>query len=111
MQKVIAKQKGFVIFVPNTKEGDAVKVKVTKVFRKVGFAEVIGEGEAPAEDQNAEDSGAEPEYDSPSDDSGDTDSEEKDKNKLLSISLQYFEYFFSHRVKINYNCTHCHCCK
>ena len=40
----IAKVKGFVIFVPNTKEGQEVKVRITKVFRKVGFGEVIGEG-------------------------------------------------------------------
>ena len=39
----IAKIKGFVIFVPNTKEGDVVKVKITKVLRKVGFGEVVGQ--------------------------------------------------------------------
>ena len=39
----IAKVKGFVIFVPNTKEGDNVKIKVTRVLRKVGFGEVVGE--------------------------------------------------------------------
>jgi len=39
----IARKKGFVLFVPNTKEGDEVKVRVTKVLRKVGFAEVVGE--------------------------------------------------------------------
>lgn len=37
----ICRKKGFVIFVPNTKKGDKVKVKVTKVFQKVGFGEVI----------------------------------------------------------------------
>ncbi len=40
----IAKVKGFVIFVPNTKAGDEVKVKITKVLRKVGFGEVVGQG-------------------------------------------------------------------
>lgn len=40
----IAKVKGFVIFVANTKKGDNVKIRITKVFRKVGFGEVIGEG-------------------------------------------------------------------
>jgi predicted RNA-binding protein with TRAM domain len=45
----IAKKEGFVLFIPNTKQGDHVKVRVTKVLRKVGFAEVIGEGSAPAE--------------------------------------------------------------
>ena len=37
----IAKYNGFVLFVPNTKEGDEVKVRVTRVLRRVGFAEVI----------------------------------------------------------------------
>lgn len=38
----VAKVKGFVLFVPNVKEGDLVRVRVTKVLRKVGFAESIG---------------------------------------------------------------------
>ncbi len=52
----IAKVKGFVLFVPGVKEGDEVKVKITRVLRKVGFADVVGEGspseatEKPAED-------------------------------------------------------------
>ncbi len=29
----IAKQEGFVLFVPNTKEGDEVKVRITKVLK------------------------------------------------------------------------------
>lgn len=41
----ICKKKGFVLFVPNTKEGDKVKIRVTKVLRKVGFAEVIGDAD------------------------------------------------------------------
>ncbi len=48
----IAKVKGFVLFVPGVKEGDSVKVRVTRILRKVGFAEVIGaSGGAPAESQ------------------------------------------------------------
>lgn len=42
----IAKVKGFVIFVPGTKQDETVRVKITKVFRKVGFAEVIGSATA-----------------------------------------------------------------
>lgn len=45
----IAKVKGFVLFVPNTREGDEVKVKITRVLRKVGFAEVLGKSDAPVE--------------------------------------------------------------
>ena len=36
----IARVKGFVLFVPNVKKGDFVKIRVTKVLPKVGFAEV-----------------------------------------------------------------------
>ncbi|MFZ2070082.1 MAG: TRAM domain-containing protein [Halobacteriota archaeon] len=39
----IARVEGFVVFVPNTKKGDSVKVKITKVSRRVGFAEVVSE--------------------------------------------------------------------
>ena len=39
----IAKKDGFVLFVPGTKQGDEVKVRITKVLQKVGFAEVAGE--------------------------------------------------------------------
>lgn len=43
----IAKVKGFVLFVPGVKEGDEVKIKINKVFRKVGFAESIGPATGP----------------------------------------------------------------
>ncbi len=50
----IAKKDGFVLFVPNTKSGQNVKIRVTKVLRKVGFAEVIGEGIAASEETPSE---------------------------------------------------------
>jgi predicted RNA-binding protein with TRAM domain len=37
----ITRVEGFVVFVPNTKKGDSVKVRITKVSRRVGFAEVV----------------------------------------------------------------------
>lgn len=37
----LAKVSGFVLFVPTTKQGDKVKVRITKVLNKVGFAEVV----------------------------------------------------------------------
>jgi len=37
----IARKEGFVLFVPDTKKGDKVKVKVTRVLRSVGFAEKV----------------------------------------------------------------------
>lgn len=58
----VAKIKGFVIFVPGVKEGDTVRIRVTKVLRKVGFAEVIGpatgapsSGSAPPKEKKEED--------------------------------------------------------
>lgn len=50
----IAKVNGFVLFVPKTKEGEVVKIRVTRVLKNVGFAEKIGEGEAPAEEKEEE---------------------------------------------------------
>ena len=55
----IAKIKGFVLFIPNAKEGEEVKVKITKVLRRVGFAEVVGAGSVPAEEAPAEEAEAE----------------------------------------------------
>ena len=45
----IAKVNGFVLFVPKTKQGENVKIKVTRVLKNVGFAEKIGEGTPSAE--------------------------------------------------------------
>lgn len=39
----IARVEGFVVIVPNTKVGDTVKVRVTKVLRRVAFGEVVTE--------------------------------------------------------------------
>jgi predicted RNA-binding protein with TRAM domain len=61
----IAKKQGFVLFVPGTKEGDEVKVRVTRVLRNAGFAEVIKGGspakkpEAAKEDGSVEDEASE----------------------------------------------------
>ena len=52
----IARHKGFVLFVPGAKEGDEIRIRVTKVFRKVGFAEILGsaEGSVSTEEPAAE---------------------------------------------------------
>ncbi|HZX12356.1 MAG TPA: TRAM domain-containing protein [Candidatus Nanoarchaeia archaeon] len=46
----IAKVKGFVIFVPNTKQGDHPKIKVTRVLKSVAFGEVVGSAESSEEE-------------------------------------------------------------
>ena len=50
----IAKKDGFVLFIPGVNEGETVTVKVTKVLRKVGFAEVVGEGSGSASEGESE---------------------------------------------------------
>lgn len=55
----IAKIQGFVIVVPNTKQGQHCKVRVTAVRGKVSFGEVVGDSDAGAsseEEQPAEES-------------------------------------------------------
>ncbi len=45
----IARIKGLVVFVPNTKPGDKVKVRITRISRRFCEAEVVGKGEAKTE--------------------------------------------------------------
>ena len=53
----IAKKDGFILFVPGVKQGDRVRIKVTKVLKKVGFAELVPGGAqteaAPDQEQQA----------------------------------------------------------
>ncbi|MBN1644733.1 TRAM domain-containing protein [Candidatus Woesearchaeota archaeon] len=69
----IAKKDGFILFVPGVKQGDKVRIKVTKVLKKVGFAEVVSKdkSEAPSE-ETAE----EPEEEAPEPESAPEDSED-----------------------------------
>jgi predicted RNA-binding protein with TRAM domain len=52
----IAKEKGFVLFIPGAKENDEVRVRITKVLRNVGFAEVIGKATGKTAEEPAEES-------------------------------------------------------
>jgi len=45
----IARVQGLVIFVPNTKQGDHVKIKVTRISRRFAEAEVVGKSEGGTE--------------------------------------------------------------
>ena len=65
----IAKKEGFVLFVPNAKKGDQVKIRVTRVLRNVGFAEVVG--------QSGSESGQEREESSEESYDGQTESSEE----------------------------------
>lgn len=50
----VAKVKGFVLFVPGTQAGQEVKVRVTRVLKKVGFAEVVGSSTGSTEQASEE---------------------------------------------------------
>lgn len=43
----LTRTKGFVLFVPDVKKGEHVRIKINKVLQKVGFAEVVGRLEKP----------------------------------------------------------------
>lgn len=45
----IARIKGLVCFVPNTKPGEKVKIRITRVSRRAAEAEVVGKSEGPTE--------------------------------------------------------------
>lgn len=47
----IARIQGLVTFIPNTKPGDHVKIRITRISRRFAEAEVVGEGEAEAEEE------------------------------------------------------------
>ena len=74
----IAKKEGFVLFVPNTKEGQEVKIRVTKVLRKVGFAEVVGESKSPKEEAQPD---AQTEESAPAQEAEQPTAEESEKQK------------------------------
>ena len=77
----IAKKEGFVLFVPNAKEGQEVRIKVTRVLRNVGFAEVVGEaGSATeqSEETDAEEQQEEETSDMPEEDTTEPESQKED---------------------------------
>lgn len=49
----IARIKGLVCFVPDTKPGDHVRIRITRISRKFAEAEVVGEA-APEETEESE---------------------------------------------------------
>lgn len=58
----VAKVNNFVVIVPGAKEGEKVKVRITRVLRKMAFGEVIShgsEGESSEESADEEASGEE----------------------------------------------------
>jgi predicted RNA-binding protein with TRAM domain len=80
----IAKKDGFVLFVPGVKQGQKVRIRVTKVLRKVGFAEVVGSaGAAAAPAEGAEGESAE----APAESAGEAPAEEGEGSSADSESF------------------------
>ena len=50
----IARIKGLVTFVPDTKPGDKVRIKITRISRRFAEGEVVGEAEEKAEAEEEE---------------------------------------------------------
>jgi predicted RNA-binding protein with TRAM domain len=50
----IARVQGLVIFVPNAKQGQHVKIRVTRISSRFAEAEVVGEGESPKSEEGTE---------------------------------------------------------
>jgi predicted RNA-binding protein with TRAM domain len=50
----IARIEGLVIFVPNAKQGEHVKIKVTRISRRFAEAEVVGEEKAQSEEEKTD---------------------------------------------------------
>ena len=77
----IAKKDGFVLFVPGTSTGEHVHIRVTRVLKRVGFAEVVRGGSAPKqaekEQQDEEEDQSAEEEPSDSEDFGEGEEEQK----------------------------------
>jgi len=50
----IARIKGLVIFIPETKPGDKVRIRITRISRRFAQGEVVGEAEEKTEEEEEE---------------------------------------------------------
>ena len=48
----IARIQGLVVFVPNTKTGDHVRIRITRISRRFAEAEVVGKEEAEEKEES-----------------------------------------------------------
>lgn len=76
----IAKKNGFVLFIPGVKEGQTVRIRVTKVLRKVGFAEVAGG--TPASSEGSESAPQEGSSDAPAEEASESAEEPADSENF-----------------------------
>lgn len=78
----ITRIQGFVIFVPGVKKDDEVRIRVTRVSSKFGFAEVVGgkEAEEEEEKEEAEEEGKEEEEEEPEEEGHEEEEEETEQD-------------------------------
>jgi predicted RNA-binding protein with TRAM domain len=84
----VAKKNGFVIFIPGVKEGQNVRIKVTRVLRKVGFGEVIGQASsspAPAKESHKKQEEQEEEYSAENDSDNFGEEEQEQDSETPSL--------------------------
>ncbi|MFW6230764.1 MAG: TRAM domain-containing protein [Nanoarchaeota archaeon] len=74
----ICKKDGFVIFVPGVKKDEAVTVRVTKIFQKIGFGEVVSSKEAEERAEAIEDGSATEDAVSATDEDDESDGDDSD---------------------------------
>ena len=75
----LAKISGFVLFIPGVKQGEKHNVKVTRVLRSVGFAEVVTGEAATKKSENDENAGSNDDYqEESSDNQEDTQEDSED---------------------------------
>ena len=77
----VARIKNFVIFVPGTKSGDTVKIKIKEVRGKHAVGEVIGEGEASESETKEESKEGHTEEVAEETEAGEGDESEKDEKE------------------------------
>jgi predicted RNA-binding protein with TRAM domain len=78
----IAKVQGFVLFIPGVRAGDEVRIRVTRVLAKVGFAEVLSKKEKSEDDESSEES---EEYGEESDDKSEEKSGKREESEDYEI--------------------------
>ncbi len=78
----IARIKGLVVFVPNTKPGDKVKIRITRISRRFCEAEVVGQSEGkPESETETETETAEAETATTTEEETDTETEEETESE------------------------------
>ncbi len=79
----IAKKNGFVLFIPGVKEGQELHIRVTKVLRKVGFAEVVGSKSAEASPEESSEESTEETAEAPAEETAEATEESSEDSERV----------------------------